>query len=112
MFENMLDGPIHTEPAGLLPLDLRRQMLVRELSGLALGPWDEQILSWLAGWEPSTVITIAAWLHRSRNTHRTPARPAEICSRGQDREPSVQSQTVTVVPGPIPVGTDRAAAPR
>jgi hypothetical protein len=112
MFENMLDGPIHAEPAGFLPLDLRRLLLVRELSGLALGSWDERILSWLAGWEPSTVVTVAAWLHRSRGGHRTPARPAVSCSRGQDRESSVQRQAAAVVPGPIAVVEDGAVTRR
>ncbi|HYB16157.1 MAG TPA: hypothetical protein VEF71_11890 [Streptosporangiaceae bacterium] len=35
-------------------------------AGVELGAWDHQIVTWLAGWEPSTVAVIAGWVARAR----------------------------------------------
>jgi len=36
------------------------------LAGIELGAWDRRILEWMAGWDASTVLTVASWIARSR----------------------------------------------
>lgn len=60
------DAPIEFEPRGFVSRDEQRRVLAECLAGLELGVWDERIVSWLAGWEWSTVSTIACWLRRVR----------------------------------------------
>lgn len=63
----VVDGPIEGEPSGFLPRAEQQELLETGLSGLELGAWDQRIVAWLAGWETSTVITIASWLRRTRS---------------------------------------------
>jgi hypothetical protein len=58
------DGPVEVEPRGFVSRDEQCRVLLESLAGLELGVWDERIVSWLAGWEWSTVSTIASWLQR------------------------------------------------
>jgi len=58
--------PIQTAPRGHLPATGRAQILASALAGLELGAWDRRILHWLAGWDTSTVLTIASWITRAR----------------------------------------------
>jgi len=58
--------PIRTAPRGFLPATGRAQILTGALAGLELGAWDRRILHWLAGWDTSTVLTIASWITRAR----------------------------------------------
>ena len=58
--------PIQTAPRGHLPATGRAQILASALAGLELGAWDRRILHWLAGWDSSTVLTIASWITRAR----------------------------------------------
>jgi hypothetical protein len=44
----------------------RAEILARVLAGVELGVWDRRIVGWLAGWDASTVLTIASWIARSR----------------------------------------------
>lgn len=79
------DGPIDTEPrmpsdrlyrSGHGPMtDELRALLVREdaalildeleAAGVELGDHDRRIIAWLAGWEYSTLVTIASWIKRA-----------------------------------------------
>lgn len=36
------------------------------LAGIGLGAYDERILTWIAGWDTPTVVTIVSLLHRAR----------------------------------------------
>jgi hypothetical protein len=60
--------PIQTAPRGHLPATGRAQILAAALAGLELGTWDRRILHGLAGWDTSTVLTIASWITRARAT--------------------------------------------
>ena len=66
MYEVLPGGPLHTEPAGFMVAAEQRELLVEALVGVELGAWDERIVSWLAGWETGTVVTVASWLRRAR----------------------------------------------
>ena len=66
MFEELGDGPFQIEPAGFMPLMQQRLLLADALAGVELGAWDERIVTWLAGWETGTVITVWSWLRRVR----------------------------------------------
>jgi hypothetical protein len=49
-----------------MPPPGKAQILAAALAGLELGAWDRRILHWLAGWDTSTVLTIASWITRAR----------------------------------------------
>jgi hypothetical protein len=66
VYEALFDGPLHVEPAGFLPSTEQRLLLVEALAGVELGAWDERIVTWLAGWETGTVVTVGSWLRRVR----------------------------------------------
>lgn len=66
------DGPIDQPPMAFVPGDEQRRMLTDVLSGLELGAWDERILTWLAGWDTCTTVTIASWLRRVRGVDAGP----------------------------------------
>ena len=53
-------------PAGFVPRGEQAEILAAVLAGIELGAWDQRILSWLAGWDASTVLTVASWIARSR----------------------------------------------
>lgn len=64
MAVDVCDGPVEVEPRGFVSRDEQCRVLMESLAGLELGKWDERIVSWLAGWEWSTVSTIASWPRR------------------------------------------------
>ncbi|MCP3805415.1 hypothetical protein NLX83_39725 [Allokutzneria sp. A3M-2-11 16] len=90
-------GPLHREPRHLTaPFDapgrspqpypgegreawrvraaaVRRAALMQPLADVELGEFDVRIIEWLTGWEPSTVATVASWLHRAREAGRAEA---------------------------------------
>lgn len=59
-------GPVERPPAGFVPEAGQAEILAAVLAGIELGAWDRRILGWLAGWDASTVLTIASWIARSR----------------------------------------------
>jgi hypothetical protein len=59
-------GPVEVAPAGFVPGGVQAQILAGVLAGIELGAWDRRILGWLAGWDTSTVLTVASWIARSR----------------------------------------------
>ena len=59
-------GPVEVAPAGFVPEAVRAQILAGALAGIELGAWDLRILGWLAGWDASTVLTVASWIARAR----------------------------------------------
>jgi hypothetical protein len=59
-------GPVEVPPAGCVSGAVQAQILAGVLAGIELGAWDQRVLSWLAGLDASTVLTIASWIARSR----------------------------------------------
>jgi hypothetical protein len=59
-------GPVETPPRGFVPQAEQAEILAGVLAGIELGAWDRRIAEWLAGWDASTVLTIASWIARSR----------------------------------------------
>jgi hypothetical protein len=59
-------GPVEVPPAGCVSGAVQAQILAGVLAGVELGAWDQRILSWLAGLDASTVLTVASWIARSR----------------------------------------------
>ena len=59
-------GPVEVAPAGFVPGAVRAEILADALAGIEVGAWDRRILDWLAGWDASTVLTIASWIGRAR----------------------------------------------
>ena len=59
-------GPVEVPPAGFVSGAVQAQILAGVLAGIELGAWDQRILSWLAGLDASTVLTVASWIARSR----------------------------------------------
>ncbi|MEU9764017.1 hypothetical protein AB0D98_30795 [Streptomyces sp. NPDC047987] len=60
-------GPVETAPRGYVTdADQRDQLLaVLADAGIELGAYDQRIAEWVAGWEWSTVATIASWVQRA-----------------------------------------------
>lgn len=58
-------GPIESPPAGHVSTVEQREILADVLAGVELGAWDRRILDWLAGWDTTTVLTIASWIARA-----------------------------------------------
>ena len=52
--------------AGFVPEAGQAEILAAMLAGIELGAWDRRIVGWLAGWDTSTVLTVASWIARSR----------------------------------------------
>ena len=52
--------------ARLVPQAEQAEILAGVLAGIELGAWDRRILEWMAGWDASTVLTVASWIARSR----------------------------------------------
>jgi hypothetical protein len=48
--------------------DVLRTALSR--AGVELGAYDETIIYWVAGWEPTTVHVIASWISRANGAAR------------------------------------------
>jgi hypothetical protein len=59
-------GPVEVAPQGFVPAAEQAEMLAGVLDGIELGAWDWRILSWLAGLDACTVLTVASWVARSR----------------------------------------------
>ncbi len=59
-------GPVETPPRGFVPSVEQAEILAGVLAGIELGAWDRRILEWMAGWDASTVLTVASWIARSR----------------------------------------------
>jgi hypothetical protein len=60
-------GPVREAPAGFVPECARAEVLAGALAGIELGDWDRRIAGWLAGWDASTVVTVASWIARARD---------------------------------------------
>jgi hypothetical protein len=58
-------GPIEGPPVGHVSTVEQVEILVGVLAGVELGAWDRRILDWLAGWDTTTVLTIASWIARA-----------------------------------------------
>jgi hypothetical protein len=58
--------PVREAPGGFVSAAQQRQILAQVLSGVELGAWDERIVAWVAGWDASTVLTIASLIARAR----------------------------------------------
>lgn len=60
-------GPIGKAPTGCRPDDEQDTILRDTLhaAGVELGAHDDRIVRWVAGWEWSTVATIASWIQRA-----------------------------------------------
>lgn len=61
-------GPFDDEPLPNLDAAERRALLTKALAEIELGDHDLTIIEWLAGWETSTVRTVAGWITRARRT--------------------------------------------
>lgn len=59
-------GPVEVPPRGFVPEVEQAAILAAALAGIELGAWDRRIVGWLAGWDASTVLTVASWIARSR----------------------------------------------
>jgi hypothetical protein len=59
-------GPVEAPPRGFVPKAEQAEILAGVLAGIELGAWDQRILEWMAGWDASTVLTVASWIARSR----------------------------------------------
>jgi hypothetical protein len=59
-------GPVEVPPAGFVPSAVQAEILAGVLAGIELGAWDRRIAGWLAGWDASTVLTVASWIARAR----------------------------------------------
>ncbi|WP_406078730.1 hypothetical protein OG337_29000 [[Kitasatospora] papulosa] len=59
--------PIGKAPTGCRPDDEQDAILRDALhaAGVELGAHDDRIVRWVAGWEWSTVATIASWIQRA-----------------------------------------------
>jgi hypothetical protein len=59
-------GPVQAPPPGFVPRAEQAEILAGVLAGIELGAWDQRILEWMAGWDASTVLTVASWIARAR----------------------------------------------
>ena len=59
-------GPVDAAPGGFVPKAERLAVLADVLGGIELGVWGRRILQWMAGWDASTVLTVASWIARAR----------------------------------------------
>jgi len=59
-------GPVEDAPEGFLPRAVLERVLEDALAGIALGAYDRRIAAWVAGWDASTVLTVASWVTRAR----------------------------------------------
>jgi hypothetical protein len=44
----------------------QERILEEVLAGIDLGGYDRRIVAWMAGWDTSTVLTVASWIVRAR----------------------------------------------
>ena len=59
-------GPLEPAPGGFVPRAGQAEILAGVLAGVELGAWDRRIVEWMAGWDASTVLTVASWIARAR----------------------------------------------
>ena len=59
-------GPEEAPPRGFVPRAGQAEILAGVLAGIELGTWDRRIVEWMAGWDASTVLTVASWIARAR----------------------------------------------
>ena len=64
-------GPVERPPAGFVARSEQVEILAAALSGIELGAWDERIVEWMAGWDTSTVLTVASWIVRARSAEES-----------------------------------------
>ena len=64
-------GPIDKSPTGFLPAATQEELLRDVLRGVDLGVYDDRIVKWLAGWDASTVLTVASLIYRARAAERS-----------------------------------------
>ena len=60
-------GPVREAPAGFVPQAGQERILEEVLAGIDLGGYDRRIVAWMAGWDTSTVLTVASWIVRARD---------------------------------------------
>lgn len=72
MEPNVPVEPISTAPVGYVPEADQLAVLIKELhsAGVELGTYDERIAKWVAGWDWSTVATVASWIYRAGQNHK------------------------------------------
>lgn len=61
-------GPVEVAPPGFVPAFEQQRILAEVLAGVELGAWDQRMVGWLAGWDATTVLTIASWIVRACGT--------------------------------------------
>jgi hypothetical protein len=59
-------GPVSAAPGGFIPRAGQQQILEDALAGIEMGGHDRRIVEWMAGWDTSTVLTVASWIVRAR----------------------------------------------
>jgi hypothetical protein len=59
--------PVEDSPRGFVPDEVQAVLIRNALTeaGVELGAYDERMIAWLAGWDWSTVATIASWVGRA-----------------------------------------------
>lgn len=75
-------GPIsYPGPLGVPGEDRAREELLSVLAdaGVELGEYDARIAAWLAGWEWSTVATIAGWIKRANRPGDGDGKRCQTC---------------------------------
>ena len=59
-------GPVREAPGGFFPRPVLERVLRDALAGVEPGAHDRRILARMAGWDASTVLTVASWVMRAR----------------------------------------------
>ena len=65
-------GPVHVPPPGFIPQTQQAEILATALASIELGAWDWRILHWMSNWDAATVLTVASWITRTRDTSPGP----------------------------------------
>lgn len=68
----MPTGPVQAPPPGFVPKTQQAAILATALAGIELGAWDRRILDWMSNWDAATVLTVASWITRARDTRTGP----------------------------------------
>ena len=61
-------GPLEAEPGRFVPQAERAVLLAGAREGVELGARGRRVAGWLAGLDTSTLLTIASWIARARET--------------------------------------------
>ena len=59
-------GPVEEAPEGFFSRSVLERVLEGALAGAGLGAYGRKIAAWMAGWDASTVLTVASWVTRAR----------------------------------------------